>query len=59
MNLKEKYTKEEIDDYIYLINEYPKKNKINKLEEELRKEPDPIKKAQILSKIMEIKGVRK
>ena len=55
MNLKEKYTKEEIDDYIYLINEYPKKNKINKLEEELRTEPDPIKKAQILSKIMEIK----
>lgn len=59
MNLKEKYTKEEIDDYIYLINEYPKKNRINKLEEELRKEPDPMKKAQILSKIMEIKGVRK
>lgn len=59
MNLKEKYTKEEIDDYIYLINEYPKKNRITKLEEELRKEPDPMKKAQILSKIMEIKGVRK
>ncbi len=58
MNLKEEYTFEEIDDYIYLINEYPKKSKIMSLEEELKKEPDPLKKASILSKIMKIKGVK-
>ena len=55
---KEEYTKEEINDYIEVVNRYLKKEKIKNLEKELRQEIDPIKKAEILKKIMEVKGVR-
>ena len=55
---KEEYTKEEINDYIEVINNYLKKEKVKDLEKELRQEIDPIKKAEILKKIMEVKGVR-
>lgn len=57
MNLKSEYTLEEIDDYIYLINKYPKEIQIGKLEKKMKEEPDPFKQAQILSEIMKIKGV--
>jgi len=55
---KDEYTKEEINDYIIVVNKYLKKEKISNLEKELRSEIDPIKKAEILKKIMEVKGVR-
>ena len=55
---KEDYTMEEINDYIEVVNRYLKKEKIKELEKELRLEIDPIKKAEILKKIMEVKGVR-
>ena len=55
---KEEFTMEEISDYIIVVNKYLKKEKINSLQEELRNEIDPIKKADILKKIMEVKGVR-
>ena len=55
---KEEYTKEEINDYIEVINNYLKKEKVKDLEKQLRQEIDPIKKAEILKKIMEVKGVR-
>jgi len=55
---KEEYTLEEIDDYISVINGYLKKKKINSLKKELMDEIDPIKKAEILKKIMEVKGVK-
>ena len=53
-----KYTNEEINDYITVVNKHLKKEKIKKLEQELRSEIDPIKKAEILKEIMEVKGVR-
>ena len=55
---KEEYTKEEINDYINVVNRYLKKEKVNSLEKQLRSEIDPIKKAEILNKIMEVKGVK-
>lgn len=55
---KEEYTMEEISDYIKVVNNYLKKDRIKTLESDLRKEIDPIKKAEILNKIMEIKGVK-
>lgn len=55
---KEDYSLEEINDYISVINGYLKKQKIKSLEIELREEIDPIKKAEILKKIMEVKGVK-
>ena len=53
-----KRTKEEIDDYIKCINDYWKKNIIDKLKLDLSKEPDPIKQANILKEIMKIRGVK-
>lgn len=55
---KEEYTYEEINDYIKVVNDYLKKDRIKTLEIELKKEIDPIKKVEILNKIMEIKGVK-
>ena len=55
---KEEYTKEEINDYINVVNRYLKKEKVSSLEKQLRSEIDPIKKAEILKKIMEVKGVK-
>lgn len=55
---KEDYTKEEINDYIEVVNNYLKKEKVKNLEKELKEEINPIKKAEILKKIMEVKGVR-
>ncbi len=55
---KEEYSMEEIDDYISVVNNYLRKDKVNNLEKKLREEIDPIKKAEILKKIMEVKGVK-
>ncbi len=57
-NRQEKYEIEEIEDYIKVINEYPIKKKINELNDELKKETDPIKQATILSEILSLKGVK-
>ncbi len=58
LNLKKEYTKEEIDDYIKCVNEYYKKNVIDKLKLDLNREPDPMKQANILQEIMKIRGVK-
>jgi len=58
MDMKDGYTKEEIDDYIHVIKEYFKKSKIDKLQNMLKSEVDPIKQASILSEIMAVKGVK-
>lgn len=55
---KDEFVEEEIDDYIKVINNNLKKDRIKSLEQELKNEYDPFKKADILSKIMEIKGVK-
>ena len=59
LNIKEKCTEEEIEDYISVINEYHKKVRINDLMSQIKEEKDPMKQAMILEKIMEIRGVRK
>lgn len=58
MNLKLDYTKEEIEDYISVICNYPKEIRINELEKNMKKETDPFKQVEILNKIMELKGVK-
>lgn len=58
LNLKKEYTNDEIDDYIKCVNEYYKKNIIDKLKLDLTKEPDPMKQANILKEIMKIRGVK-
>ena len=58
MNTSEKYTDEEIDDYIKVINAYPVKRKITELNNKLKEESNPLEKAKILSEIMALKGVK-
>ena len=58
LNLKSTYTKEEIEDYIKCINYYYKKNIIDKLNEDLKKETDPMKQASIIAEMMKIRGVK-
>jgi DNA primase len=58
MNLKSDYTKEEIEDYIKVVNNYTKEFKINDLKIKLKQEIDPIKQAKILKEIMRIRGVK-
>ena len=55
---KKDFTEEEIEDYIKVINSYPIKRKIAKLNEELKEETNPIKQASILSEILSLKGVK-
>ena len=57
MNLKEQYTKEEIADYIEVINAEVKKEKVKNLEQKLKKETDPMLQLKILNEIANIKGV--
>ena len=58
MDLKEKYSKEEINDYIELINAYPVRKKTDELNRKLKEEQDPIKQANILMEILTLKGVK-
>ena len=57
LNLKENYTKEEINDYIKCVNEYYRNKRIEKLNIELTTETDPMKQAIISMEISKIKGV--
>lgn len=58
MDLKEKCSSEEIDDYINLINSYPVNKKTEELNKKLKEEIDPIRKANILMEILTLKGVK-
>ena len=58
LDLKKEYTITEIDDYIKCVNEYYKKNRIDKLRFDMKNETDPMKQASILMEIMKIRGVR-
>ena len=59
MNIKEDFLIEEIEDYIFVINEYHKEVKINDLNKKLREEKDPLKQAKISLEIMKLRGVKK
>lgn len=54
-NLKEKYTIQEIEDYINVIYEKNIKNETNRLKSKMQKEIDPIEKAKIAQKIIDLK----
>ena len=58
MNLKDKYSKEEINDYIKVVNSYPINKKTDELERKMKEEKDPIKQANILAEILTLKGVK-
>ena len=58
MDMKENHSKEEINDYIKVINSYPIDKKSNELNKQLKEEKDPIKQANILSEILKLKGVK-
>lgn len=55
LNLKEDYSDEEISDYINVIKEYNIKSEITRLKEKMKTEIDPVKKAEIAQKIVELK----
>lgn len=57
LDLNEKYSKEEIEDYVKLINSYPINKKTEELNKKMKEEKNPIKQAQILSEILLLKGV--
>ena len=59
MNIKEDFLIDEIEDYIFDINEYHKEVKINDLNKKLKEEKDPLKQAKISLEIMKIRGVKK
>lgn len=59
MNIKEDFLIDEIEDYIFVINEYHKEVKINNLNKKLKEEKDPLKQAKISLEIMKIRGVKK
>lgn len=58
MNLKDEYSKEEINDYIKVINSYPINKKTDELNRKLKEEKDPIRQANILMEILTLKGVK-
>ena len=59
MDKEEDFKLEEIEDYIFVINEYHKEKKISDLNMKLKEEKDPLKKAKISQEIMNLrKGVR-
>jgi len=55
LNLKEDVNLNEINDYIKILKERTTNNEIEKINDEIKNEIDPIKKAQILEKIIELK----
>lgn len=59
MNIKEDFLIDEIEDYIFVINEYHKEVKINDLNKKLKEEKEPLKQAKISLEIMKIRGVKK
>ena len=59
MDIKEEFEVREIEDYIFVINDYHKKVKIDSLNKMLKEEKDPLKQAKISEEIMEIRGVKK
>ncbi len=54
-NLNENYTLQEIEDYIRVIKDYNVKNEINRLTNKMKEEVDPLKKADIAQKIINLK----
>lgn len=58
LNLKQKYSKEEIDDYVKTLEEYNQKEQIKQIENEIKKEIDISKQVELLQKIVNLRGER-
>ncbi len=58
LNLKEEYTKEEIEDYINTIREFNLKTEEDRLKKQIQEEINLIKKAKLAQRIVEIKNMR-
>lgn len=56
MDIKEDFQIKEIEDYIFVINEYHKEMRVKDLNEKLKEEKDPLKQAKISEEIMKIRG---
>lgn len=56
MDIKDEFQIQEIEDYIFVINEYHKEMRINNLNKKLKEEKDPLKQAEISMEIMKIRG---
>lgn len=56
IGIKEDFQIEEIEDYIFVINEYHKEVRVNNLNKKLKEEKDPLKQAEISMEIMKIRG---
>lgn len=54
-NLNENYSIEEIEDYIKVIKDYNIKNETNRLKTKMKEQLDPLKKAEIAQKIIDLK----
>ena len=54
-NLKDEYSLEEIEDYIKMIRDYNVKNETERLTKEMKEELEPLKKALIAQKIIDLK----
>lgn len=55
LNLKNEYTLEEIDEYIFVIKEYHINEECNRLLEKMKQETSSVEKAKIANKIKELK----
>ena len=55
LNLKEEYNKEEINDYVNVIYEYNINREIEKIKEQMHKETNPVLKAELGSKIINLR----
>ena len=53
--INEDYTEEEINDYIKVIKEYNVKDAIERMKEKMKKQTDPLKKAEIAQQIINLK----
>lgn len=54
-DFKDEYTLDEINDYINVINEFNIKKETKKIKEQIHAEADPLKKAMMAQKIMDLK----
>ncbi len=52
---KDEYNLDEINDYINVIKEYNIKNELKRIKKEMKEQPDPIKRAEIAQRIVELK----
>lgn len=56
MNIKDDFEEREIEDYIFVVNEYHREAKINELNRKIKEEKDPLKQVEISKEITKLIG---